>query len=71
MADSASPLGILMRVRFTRNFSYRPPERRGRTIAFKAGMEKTVKRHCGNAAVAAGRAIEVPVPNRFERAARR
>ena len=61
-----------MRVRFTDNFDFRPPERKGRTtIAYKRGMEKTVRRICGEEAIGKGKAFEVPVPNRFEHAARR
>ena len=48
-----------MRVRFTENFDWDPPEKNGRvTLAFKAG-EKTVRRECGEAAIAAGKAVEV------------
>lgn len=49
-----------MRVRFTRDFDWRVPERKGRvTLAYKAGQEVTVRRVCGEAAVKAGAAEEV------------
>lgn len=48
-----------MRVRFTKDFDYTPTGERRVTIAYKAGHELTVKREAGEAAVAAGRAVEV------------
>jgi len=48
-----------MRVRFTENFDWDPPEKFGKvTLAFTVG-ERTVRRECGEAAVAAGKAKEV------------
>lgn len=46
-----------MRVEFTRDFDWSPPEKRGRIhIAFKRGMRLTVRRICAEAAIAAGAA---------------
>lgn len=57
-----------MRVKFLANHDFRPPERKGRTtIAYKAGWEGTVRRCCGDEAVAKGSAIELPPPMRDER----
>lgn len=62
-------MGLLVRVRFTKNFDFRPPERKGRfTIAYKAGWTGTVRRCCGDAAIAKGKAVEMPAPMRPERA---
>ncbi|OLP44736.1 hypothetical protein [Rhizobium oryziradicis] len=46
-----------MKVRFTEDFDYRPTP--ACTIAYKAGMVETVKRACGEDAVAKGKAVEV------------
>jgi len=46
-----------MRVRFTHDFDYKPTAQS--TIAYKAGMEETVKRECAEQAIAAGKAEEV------------
>lgn len=48
-----------MRVRFTKDYDYTPSGERRVLIAYKAGMELTVKREAGEAAIAAGRAKEV------------
>ncbi|MUZ65330.1 hypothetical protein [Agrobacterium vitis] len=49
-----------MRVRFIDDFDYSPSALGGRvTVAYLAGMELTVKRECGDAAISAGRAVEV------------
>lgn len=49
-----------MKVRFTADFDYTPTARRQVTFAYKAGPDTiTVKRECGEQAVAAGKAIEV------------
>lgn len=54
-----------MRVSFAERFPWSPPEKRGRVlIVFPTGFEGTVRRICGEAAVAAGKAVEVPVPPR-------
>lgn len=56
-----------MRVRFLADFDFRPPELKRRSIiVYKRGMELTVRRVCGEAAVAQGKAVEVPVPMRVE-----
>ncbi len=49
-------------VRFTADFDYRPV--RAVVIAYKAGMEETVKRDCARKAIAAGKAVEIPNPPR-------
>lgn len=36
------------------------------TLAYKAGIEETVKRDCLTKAAALGRAIEIPAPSRSE-----
>ncbi|KQQ70919.1 hypothetical protein ASF70_18920 [Rhizobium sp. Leaf321] len=46
-----------MRVKFTDNFDYKPTSQS--TIGYLAGMEETVKRECGEAAIAAGKAEEL------------
>lgn len=48
-----------MKVRFTADFDYRP--RTQVTIAYKADPARvhTVKRECGEQAIAAGKAVEV------------
>lgn len=46
-----------MRVRFTQDFDFKPT--RQSTIGYKAGMEETVKRACGEQAIAAGKAVEI------------
>jgi len=45
----------LARVRFTADFDYKPTP--SITIAYKAGMEMTVKRECADQAIAAKKAI--------------
>lgn len=45
-----------MRIRFTEDFDWSPPERKGLvTIAYRAGTTKSVRRACGEAAIAAGK----------------
>lgn len=47
-----------LRVTFTKDFDWSPPERNGRVhIAYKAGMTMTVRRKCAEDAIAAGAAI--------------
>lgn len=46
-----------MRVRFKADFDYKPTSQS--TIGYKAGMLVTVKRECGEQAIAAGKAEEV------------
>lgn len=54
----------MARVRFLRDFPYRPSMERRTTIRYRAGYEGTVKRECAKAAIAAGAAEEVPNPSR-------
>jgi hypothetical protein len=51
-----------MRVRFIEDFDYKPTSQS--TIAYKAGMEETVRRECGEQAIAAGKAKEVRSPGK-------
>ena len=53
-----------MRVLFSQDFDWTPPEQPLVTIAALAGEEKTVRRAMGEAAVAAGKGQEVPAPKR-------
>lgn len=53
-----------MRVRFTEPYDYTPSADRRVTYAYAAGAEETVKRECGEAAVKAGKAIEIAPPAR-------
>lgn len=55
-----------MRVHFTSDYDYVPSDEPRVTIAYKAGMELTVKREAGEAAVAAGKAEELAPPKREE-----
>ncbi|WP_309086461.1 hypothetical protein [Chelativorans sp.] len=55
----------MARVRFKEDFDYRP--NRLTTVAYKAGMELTVRRECADAAVAAGKAIELPPQRKGEK----
>lgn len=55
----------MARVRFTADFDYRPLP--GVVIAYKAGMEETVKRECCTQAVAAKKAVELPKSKRGNR----
>jgi len=54
----------MARVRFTEDFSYKPVRRI--TIDYKAGQEVSVKRDCADAAIAAGKAIEIKARARSE-----
>ncbi|MBO9099996.1 MULTISPECIES: hypothetical protein [unclassified Rhizobium] len=47
----------MARVRFIADFDYKPTQ--SCTIAYKAGMMKTVKRNCAYQAISAGKAIEI------------
>ena len=51
-----------MRVRFTDDFDFKPTSQV--TIGYRAGMVTTVKRSCGEQAVAAGKAVEVDTTGR-------
>lgn len=53
-----------MRVRFTDDFDYTPAYDPRILVAYKAGHELTVKREAGLAAIAAGKAEELPAPKR-------
>lgn len=53
-----------MRVRFTEPYDYTPSADRRVTYAYAAGAEETVKRECGDAAVKAGKAVEIDAPPR-------
>ncbi len=57
-----------MRVRFTEPYDYTPSADRRVTYAYAAGAEETVKRECGEAAVKAGKAVEVDPPARRDEA---
>lgn len=57
-----------MRVRFLKDRNWTPPEQRGITIAYKKGMEQTVKREWGDQMVADGDAEEIDAPSRTEAA---
>jgi hypothetical protein len=46
-----------MRVRFTQDYDYKPVAQV--TVAYLAGMVKTVKRECGRRAIEAGKAVEI------------
>lgn len=48
-----------MKVRFLRPWPYTPSRNRQVTLEYPAGFEGTVKRECGEAAVAAGAAEEL------------
>lgn len=53
-----------MRVRFDRDRNWTPPEERRITVAYKKGMELTVKREWGDQMVEDGDAIEIEPPGR-------
>lgn len=46
-----------MRVRFIQDYDYKPVPQV--TVAYRAGMVKTVKRECGRRAIDAGKAVEL------------
>lgn len=48
-----------MHVRFLADYDYTPSADRRITIAYKAGQERSVRRECGEAAIALGRAEEI------------
>jgi hypothetical protein len=58
-----------MWVRITANHSYAIPGRPAH-IAYKTGMELSVTRHCRDELVAAGKAEDMPSPNREQKASR-
>lgn len=53
-----------MRVRFTDDFDYTPSDDHRILIEYRKGHELPVRREAGEAAVAAGKAVEVKVPVR-------
>nr|WP_314437608.1 hypothetical protein [uncultured Brevundimonas sp.] len=53
-----------MRVRFLRDRDWTPPENRRITVAYKAGVEETIKRVWGEQMVKDGDAEEIPAPPR-------
>lgn len=53
-----------MRVLFSRDRDFTPPEDRRMTVAYKGDREYTVKRAWGEAMVAAGDCVEVSAPPR-------
>lgn len=53
-----------MHVRFTATFNFTPPENRLATTRYPAGFEGSVRRVCGEAAIAAGKAVEIPTPGK-------
>ena len=53
-----------MRVRFSQDFDWTPPEQPLVTLAALAGEEKTVRRAMGEAAIAAGKAVAIDAPKR-------
>ncbi|TKT78419.1 hypothetical protein [Aquamicrobium sp. LC103] len=52
----------MARLRFTADFDYRPTPMS--TIAYKEGMELTVRRECADEAVAKGKAVEIDPPRK-------
>jgi hypothetical protein len=54
----------MARVRFTRDFDYKPT--RQTTVAYLAGMEMTVRRECADQAVAAGKAVNLKPEGRAD-----
>lgn len=55
-----------MRITMLRRARFHPPEAPDTTIVYKANCAYTVKRDWGDALVAAGDAVEVPVPARAQ-----
>ena len=54
----------MARVKFTEDFDYKPT--RQSTVAYKAGMELTVKQECADLAVAAGKAQLLDKPKKAD-----
>lgn len=54
----------MMRVRFLDDYDFKPT--RATTIAYRAGTEVTVRKLCGERAIAAGKAVELPAPSRHQ-----
>lgn len=55
-----------MWVRFIEDYDCTPELDRRRTVAFKRGMRVSVKRECGDAAIAAGKAEKCSSPRQEE-----
>lgn len=53
-----------MRVKFLRPYLYTPTGERRVTIRYRADAIYTVKRECGEAAIAAGAAVKAPAARR-------
>ncbi|MVB04165.1 hypothetical protein GN325_20590 [Agrobacterium vitis] len=59
-----------MRVRFLEDYDYSPSGLGNRvTIAYKAGMDLVVKKECGQAAISAGKAVDVSLARATDKAA--
>jgi hypothetical protein len=56
----------MARVRFTEDFDYKPKTQV--TIGYRAGMDMTVRRECADAAIAAGKAVEVEADKKEDQA---
>lgn len=54
----------MARVLFTGDYRYTPSANRRTCIKYRAGIERTVKRECADAAIAARAAVEISVPPR-------
>lgn len=53
-----------MHVRFTDDFDYTPSDDHRILIEYRKGHELTVRREAGEAAIAAGKAVEIKAPVR-------
>ena len=53
-----------MRVEFTDNYIFTPPENRRSSVAYKKGWSGTVRQVCGELAIAAGKAKKLPAARR-------
>lgn len=54
-----------MWVRFTASFDWDVPEYGNRvTLAFKSGQVRNVRKQCGEAAIAAGKAVHTSTPSK-------
>lgn len=54
----------MSKVRFTADFDYKPASQV--TVAYRAGMERTVKRDCAEQATAAGKAVRIPAKRKAD-----
>lgn len=61
---AALPEAVTMWVLFSADHDYTPAEDRRATVAYKAGWRGSVRRECGEEAIALGRAEEVEAPTR-------